>query len=61
MQRLLAVYRALSAPGKPVWRGGSSRLPPSVAEQDVTAPFLGICARAGIPAKFCMRNLLDTM
>jgi DNA repair photolyase len=61
MQRLLAVYRALSAPGKPVWRGGSWRLPPAVAAQHVTRPFLGICERLGVHAKFCMTNLLETI
>ncbi|MBN2506796.1 MAG: hypothetical protein JXQ71_08895 [Verrucomicrobia bacterium] len=60
MRNLLAVYRAVSAPGKPMWRGGSWRLPTEVAERWVTGPFLEICRRHGVLAKFCMRNLLET-
>ena len=60
MQNLLKVYRALSAPEKPIWRGGSWRLPARVAEPLVTGPFLEICRRYGVPAKFCMQNLLET-
>lgn len=61
MQRLLAVYRALSAPQKPVWRGGSWRLPPAIAESHVVRPFLQICEHLAVQAKFCMRNLLETI
>ena len=57
---LLQVYRALAAPRKPVWRGGSWRLPNPVADRLVTGPFFELCRAAGIPAKFCMQNLLDT-
>ena len=57
---LLQVYRALAAPEKPVCRGGSWRLPNPVADRLVTGPFFELCRAAGIPAKFCMQNLLDT-
>ncbi len=60
MQRLFDVYRALSAPAKLVWRGGSWRLPQTVAEDHVTAPFLDICKSLDVAAKFCMRNLIET-
>ncbi len=59
MSDLLDLYRALSAPGRPVWRGGSWRLPKGVADEHVVGPFLGICQRAGIAAKFCMRDLVE--
>ena len=54
------LYRTLSAPGKPVWRGGSWRLPKKVADDHVVGPFLEICQRAGVAAKFCMRDLIET-
>lgn len=60
MSRLLDVYRELAWPDKPVWRGGSWRLPRPIAEKLVTGPFLEICQRQQVPAKFCMRNLVET-
>jgi hypothetical protein len=60
MQNLLAVYRALSAPDKPVWRSNSWRLPRSVSEPYVTEPFLSLCRRLQMTARFCMTNLLET-
>ena len=60
MNNLLNVYRALSAPGKPEWRGGSWRLPAPVAERLVAGPFHEICQAAALPAKFCMKSLLET-
>jgi DNA repair photolyase len=60
MRRLLDVYRALAWPERAVWRGGSWRLPSLVAERNVTGPFLDICRRNGMTAKFCMRNLVET-
>ena len=60
MSCLLEVYRAIARPEKLVWRGGSWRLPPSTAERYVTAPFLDICQRNGLTAKFCMQNLVET-
>ena len=59
MTALRDVYKALSAPGRPVWRGGSWRLPKEVADEHVVGPFLGICQRAGVAAKFCMRDLVE--
>lgn len=60
MQHLLRIYRALSAPEKPEWRGGSWRLPRRVSESGVTEPFLALCRRHQMPAKFCMQHLLET-
>jgi DNA repair photolyase len=54
------VYTAMSAPAKPVFRGGSWRLPWTVAEARVVEPFLNLCAKRGVAAKFCMRNLIET-
>jgi hypothetical protein len=54
------LYRAMSAPQKPTWRGGSWRLPKEVADEHVVGPSLEICQRAGIVAKFCMRDLIET-
>jgi len=59
MAAMRDLYRALSAPSKPVWRGGSWRLPKEVADEHVIGPFLEICKRAGVTAKFCMRDLIE--
>jgi DNA repair photolyase len=59
MSALLDLYTVLSAPGRPVRRGGSWRLPKAVADELVVGPFLDICQRAGIAAKFCMRDLVE--
>lgn len=53
------LYRALSEPSKPIWRGGSWRLPKEVADEHVIRPFLEICKRAGVAAKFCMKDLIE--
>lgn len=60
MHALKAAYEALAAPQKLVWRGGSWRLPQNVAEARVTQPFLEICNRRGVSAKYCKRNLIET-
>jgi hypothetical protein len=59
MAALRDVYKAMSAPGRPVWKGGSWRLPKEVAHEHVVGPFLEICQRAGVTAKFCMRDLVE--
>ena len=61
MQRLLTIYRLLSLPQKPVWRGGSWRLPGQVAESLVAGPFLETCQRFDVTARFCMANLVETL
>jgi hypothetical protein len=60
MGRLLEVYRALASPERVVWRGGSWRLPATVAERHVVRPFLDVCGRHGVAARFCMQNLVET-
>ena len=60
MSRMLDIYRAIARPGKAVWRGGSWRLPSRATDHLVTVPFLAICQRHGVCAKFCMRNLVET-
>ena len=59
MARLRAVFVEMARPGKPVFRGGSWRLPPSAADA-VTQPFLEICRKHGVVAKFCMKSLIET-
>jgi hypothetical protein len=61
MASLKRLYDALSRPVKPVWHGMSWRLPGAVARDHVVAPFLEICAARRIAAKFCMRNLVETV
>jgi len=60
MAALLAVYRAVASPDKPVWRGMSWRLPSTVADEHVVGPFLEICQRTRVIPKFCMQDLIDT-
>lgn len=59
MAAMRDLYAALSAPGKPLWRGGSWRLPREIADKHVVEPFLQICGRRGVSAKFCMTDLLE--
>jgi DNA repair photolyase len=60
MAAMREVYRALCAPGKPVWRGGSWRLPREIIDAHVAGPFLELCRRGGVEAKHCMADLLGT-
>ena len=61
MQRMRRVYEAVARPEKPVWRGGSWRLPNEVVTEHIERPFLSICAAHGVKAKFCKRNLIETV
>lgn len=61
MAAMKAVYEAVAAPGRLVWRGGSFRLPAAVARDVVVTPFLDLCRKRGIKAKFCMQNLTETI
>jgi hypothetical protein len=60
MQTFRKVYELMAAPLRLDWRSASWRLPHNVAEARITAPFLEICRRHGVPAKFCMSNLVET-
>ena len=60
MAALRTLYQSLSVPDKPVWRGGSWRLPREICNSHVVQPFLEICRRRGLRAKFCMQDLLET-
>ncbi len=60
MKAMKAVYQALAAPDKPVFRGGSWRLPGHVADAEIIGPFLEICERHGLPVKCCKGNLIGT-
>jgi DNA repair photolyase len=60
MIQMKEVYRAMSYPEKPVWRGGSFRLSKNIADHNIVLPFLHICEEIGVKAKFCMTNLIET-
>jgi len=61
MRNLKRVYEQLAAPpNKLVFRGGSWRLPPEVANLHVVQPFLDLCRRHGLAAQFCKQNLITT-
>ena len=60
MEQMKRVYQHLSAGQPLVFRGGSWRLPPSVAEELIVGPFLKLCDRYSIPATTCKANLIAT-
>jgi DNA repair photolyase len=60
MQKLKHAYEIMAAPRRLDWRSGSWRLPADVADTRITRPFLEICRRHDVPAKFCMTNLVET-
>ncbi|HNQ22568.1 MAG TPA: radical SAM protein [Phycisphaerae bacterium] len=60
MQALRRVYEACARPAKPVFRGGSWRLPDAIARAHIIQPFLDICRRYDMPAKYCKHNLIET-
>ena len=60
MQALRSVYESFAAPEKLTWRGGSWRLPFAIANENILQPFLEICRKKNIPAKFCKQNLIET-
>ena len=60
MTAMRELYKALSMPGKPAWQGGSWRLPRNVCDNHVVQPFLALCGQQAVPAKFCMKDLIET-
>ncbi|MEI8198111.1 MAG: hypothetical protein WCI73_19625 [Phycisphaerae bacterium] len=60
MQALRHAYEIMAAPERLDWHGGSWRLPRPVAEARITRPFLDLCRKHGVPAKFCMSSLVET-
>jgi hypothetical protein len=60
MQSLRDAYQIMATPQELAFRGGSWRLPHKIAQERIVAPFLEICRRHGVPAKFCMANLIET-
>jgi DNA repair photolyase len=59
MHAMRKVYQYVSAPRRPVFRGGSWRLPPDLQDA-VTSPLKEMCRRHGIRTKCCMQNLIET-
>ena len=60
MAGLKAAFQVMAASGKLVFRGGSWRLSPRAAAM-VTEPFVELCRKHGVSAKFCMKNLVETL
>ena len=60
MQQLKSVYEYFAKPDKLVFRGGSWRLPQTIAQKHIVKPFLEICDSYGMKAYFCKQNLLST-
>lgn len=59
MQAFRRVYEDCAQPKKPVWRGNSWRLPDGLAREHIIQPFLDICARHGVRAKYCKQDLIE--
>lgn len=59
MQALREVYKACARPGKTIFRGGSWRLPNEIARDHVVQPFLDLCRRYDVPAKYCKHDLIE--
>ena len=60
MQAWRTVYEACARPERPLFRGGSWRLPDTIAGAHVVQPFLEIGQRHGVAAKYCKHNLIET-
>jgi DNA repair photolyase len=60
MQKFRKAYELMATPQRLVWHSGSWRLPPDVATARITRPFLELCRKHGVPAKYCMTNLVET-
>lgn len=59
MQAFRRVYETCARPDKPVWHGNSWRLPDNLAREHIIQPFLDICARHGVAAKYCKQDLIE--
>lgn len=60
MRALRDVYKAMVAPEALVFSQCSWRLPRSVSDAAIVRPFLELCRRHGVSARFCMANLCGT-
>jgi DNA repair photolyase len=60
MQALKKAYECMAAPQPLVWRGGSWRLPGDLAKELIVKPCRDICAKGGMPAKYCKQSLIET-
>ena len=60
MNQLKCVYEYISQPEKLLFRGGSWRLPETIAQKHIVKPFLEICDSYNMKAYFCKQNLLST-
>lgn len=60
MQALRQAYQIMAQPHKLDFHGKSWRLPHGIAQARIVAPFLDICRRHAVRAKFCMTNLIGT-
>jgi len=61
MEAMLGVYTACAAPGRPEFKSGSYRFPDQLAAEHIVQPFLQICQKAQLTAKYCKQNLVETL
>ena len=60
MQAMKCAYKALASPDRLAFRGFSWRLPQELAQERIARPFLEICKRHRVRAKYCKQNLIET-
>jgi len=60
MRAMRTAYEHFVAPEKLTFRGGSWRVPRGIAMAKIVQPFLEICQREGVTAKYCKQNLTET-
>ena len=60
IQQLKQVYEYVAKPDKLIFRGGSWRLPETIAQKYIVKPFSKICDNYNMRACFCKQNLLST-
>ena len=58
MQAMRALYEAMAAPAKLVFRGAAWRLPDWIVRERIVEPFLKLCREHGMVAKHCKPDLL---
>jgi DNA repair photolyase len=60
MLAIRQVFQILASPEKLDFHGGSWRLPSHVAKEHIVDPFLAICRKRNVAAKYCKHSLIET-
>ena len=60
MRVMRTAYEHFVAPEKLTFRGGSWRISQQITQTKIVQPFLEICERERVTAKYCKQNLVET-